>query len=125
MTTKNGLELAIKLKLTDPQSVETCGKICRAARSYARIQEDMCNGHPIQGTNAPIEQVRKAQARWDARCDQENDRLEKLIRSHAAKLPGVAAVRFQGDPRGCTVKLLRPQDSQEDFSSDGVPVPGS
>src|SRR5690242_17663087 len=69
MPTTKGMKLAIALNRIDPQSLELCSKICRAATSYARIQEDVCNGHPAQSwlrEVISIERLGKLQADWEA-----------------------------------------------------------
>jgi len=130
MRTQKGNELARKLRPRDNPhlyiDVDICSALCRAATSYARIQEDACNGHPINSSpTAPIDYIHKLQGKWEARCDRENDRLEALIKRHAESLPGVKAVLFGGDPRGCTVTLVMTDGRSDDWGREGLTVPGS
>ena len=71
-----------------------------------RMAENDCNGL------LTTEQVDKKEASI-------MKRLDNLLNFKAQNIP----VFFNGDPRGCVVTILRPQDRRDDFSSDGIGVP--
>ncbi len=62
----------------------------RLATTYARRMEEKCNCEWAQGEA------------WDKK----NSQLEKSIEQIAKRLPGVKGVKFTGDPRGYTVRLV-------------------
>ena len=129
--TIKGTELAEKLRphlptTFTPSLREVCSLICRSATSYAAIQEAMCNGHPAcSSPTLPIETVRRLQEQheaWTAKCDSQ---LERRIKELAGFIPGVKDVVFQGDPRGCTVKLAMDDGHYDDWGQEGICVPGA
>ena len=71
---------------------EILSRIHRLAVTYTRIQELWCNEEMSERRTAYL-QRREAQ-------------IENRIKAHAAKLPGVTVVKFDGDPRGYVVKLM-------------------
>lgn len=97
MITKRGNELASQLNpyLGTTEAIrETCSKIARLATTHARLQETACN---------------RSLTRYE--CQRE-EQVETRIRDHVANLPGTdngpITVKFSGDPRGFTVKLVVP-----------------
>jgi len=127
--TPKGYQLAESLRTTEHQSIDVgvCSLLCRSATTYLLVQEGHCNGHPIQSSpSAPIELVNKLQAAWEQRLEKQETQLEKHISKLALQLPGVKAVKFGGDPRGSTVKLVMHDGRYGgDWGQEGIPVPGS
>lgn len=124
--TNKGRELAIDLNQgITREMLETCSLLCRAAKSYKRIQEDECNGHPANSNpHLPQESVGRLQDRWQARCEKRGAQLEAHINKLAGRLPGVKLVRFNGDPRACTVQLIMYNGRRTGWG-EGVCVPGA
>ena len=136
--TSKGRELADHAHLGDnPVVLNTLSRICRAAVTYERNQEDICNGHPANSSpTLPNETIFRLQEAWEKRTDRQDERLERLISNLAETLPDVTGVTFNGDPRGSTVRLLF-TGKRYDFASrtwissdDGFPaveicVPGA
>lgn len=110
-TTRKGDELAWKLVDAIGATYgirETCARICRAATSLHRINEDECNGHPANSDPfMPIERVTKLQERWEARCERDSARYLRLLDSAVRDLPetdlGPWKLVAEEDPRGCSV----------------------
>lgn len=97
--TKRGRELADHLAPFIGGSdaiIDICSRIGRLAQTHRRLQECDCNGELTDGG-------RKSEARIEAR-----------IRELVAMLPdagrGRITVKFSGDPRWYTVKLVVPGD---------------
>ncbi len=96
--------------------------LCRHGRTYARIQEVICNGVEWcqWDTN---ESFNKRQARHEQWTEKWESQLEKRIRAIVADMgPGFGVV-FQGDPRGCTVKVTVPSGRTNDWGREGICVP--
>lgn len=105
---------------------QVAGRIMRHASTLGRLAEESCNGHPAQGSpTMPADQLGRLQDRWDARIEKESDRMERLIQAAATELGLVA--KFDGDPRGCTVKLILPSKRYNTWGGEdeGWGVPGS
>jgi hypothetical protein len=51
-----------------------------------------------------------------------SDTLERVITRLAADM-GCKGVKFNGDPRGCTVKLVVPSGATDDIGQEGICVP--
>lgn len=103
--TNKGRELADRLGRHvgwAPTISETCSLICRHGTTYNRIQEAWCS----------VEMTDRETARLEAR----EARLEARIRDLAGRLPehdsGPWRVRFEGDPRGWTVRLVAPNGAE-------------
>jgi len=112
--TKSGYELAEKLNPsigTTSAIIETCGLICRHARTYARLQEQDCNVGLTDN-----ERIRE-------------EGLQKRIADLCSRLPLVDGkpIRpvFSGDPRGATIKLAIPDGRSDDWGAVGICVPNS
>jgi hypothetical protein len=100
--------------------------LMRHARTYGRIQEMECNGHPAQSNPyMPIETLNKLQARHEAYCEKEGKRMEGLLTRAGAALG--CEVKFTGDPRGYTVRLMLPSKRYNTWggAEDGWGVPNS
>ena len=84
-----------------------CGRkdadeLARLARRHKRIQERLCcEDNPA--------------------LDKMDDRNENLIKALCARIG--CGVELQGDPRGCTVKLLLPSGKKNDWGNTGYCVP--
>jgi hypothetical protein len=125
MATNKGRELAFKLAPaigTTRAITETCSLICRHATTHHRLQEQACNGYQTYDGS------------WDEaasnRADAREEKIEARIRSLVQDLPatddGPFGVVFQGDPRGCTVKITAPGEWSslyDDWGNEGVCVP--
>ncbi len=99
--TKRGNELASMLNPyigTTKRIREICSLIARHARTHARLQEAQCN---------------RNLTRWETKREIQ---IETRIKALVADLPhtddGPIACVLQGDPRGFTVKLRVPNQSQ-------------
>ncbi len=112
--TKRGSELAKQLNPyigTKVAILETCSKIARLATTHARLAEVFCS----------VEMTAKQAERHNKRDEQ----IEAAIRRHVESLPhtdnGPIVVRFDGDPRGFTVKLYVPGVDRggSSFAGDG------
>jgi hypothetical protein len=98
--------------------------LMRHGRTYARIQEAICNG---VGTwhGESNESFGKRQARHEAWTEKREQQLERRIREICAALgPGFEPV-FNGDPRGATVKIRVPSGRTNDWGGIGICVPTS
>lgn len=105
MITARGRKLASELNSyigTTQEILEICSKIGRLAATHHRIAEIECS----------IELSPKQAARLEKRVEQ----IERKISDHCSRLPhtdeGPIRVRFDGDPRGYTVKLIVPGQPQ-------------
>lgn len=65
-----------------------CSLLARRAARHSRMQEDHCNGA------------------CGPKFERAEERLESSIIELAHTLPGVKGVKFTGDPRGYTVRLI-------------------
>ena len=122
--TSKGRELADLAHLGDhPLVLNLCSRICAAAVTYERIQEDRCNGHPANSSSTmPNQMLRTLQEGWEKRCERQDEQLSKRITKLALELPAVTGVELGGDPRGCTVKLLFAGKRYDCTSRAWVPV---
>lgn len=84
-------------------------QLCRLSSTHARLATEACNGPAWMAHERPgmtADQIRRAGerlARWEKRLEAEQERIERAI----VRIAGCeSAVRFGGDPRGCTVTLL-------------------
>lgn len=96
--------------------------LCRHGKTYHSIQEAMCNGveWAQYDTN---ESFNRRQARHEAWTEKRDRQLEKRIRSIVEGLGPGFGVIFQGDPRGCTVKVVVPSGRTNDWGREGICVP--
>lgn len=134
----------IKADCQPEEVARWAGRIMRQGSTYARLQEAQCNGDwpADNGTYGDkAETCPRCEAVWhrsamkrvpymsegkggrtyyrrecpDCLCQ---DRIKRI----ASEIPGVGVV-FQGDPRGCTVKLTLPSGYTNDISREGICVP--
>jgi hypothetical protein len=100
---------------------ETCSLIARHAVTHHHLQEALCNG------------FRDYRGNWDekasARAEKQDAQLEARITRLVENLPhtdeGAITVKFGGDPRGCTVKLVMPGELaklHDDWGQEGICV---
>lgn len=75
-------------------ALEACSLICRHERTYTTIQERWCNE---EMSDATVDALEKREAKIEARITEVAAQLNTPT--------GPMRVNFQGDPRGCTVKL--------------------
>jgi hypothetical protein len=106
--TLKGYQLAETLRSRGVEvNVITCSLIARHATSYQKNQEDICNGHPANGAGwIDIKTARRLQEEWEARTERKSERLEMRITQICKDIEGIAAVYFQGDPRGLCIQLI-------------------
>ena len=98
--------------------------LLRHGRSYARIQEVVCNGVEwIQSLSNDAND--KRQRNHEAWCEKREQQLEKRIRAIVAELGQGFGVVFSGDPRGNTVKIVLPSGRTNDVGREGYCVPTS
>ena len=103
--------------LTVMEAVDAARKLCRLAATHHRLAEAQCNGdYPAGNGERKTEICPLCEQSWtrgtvkktgcpDCRC-------ESAIKEMATEL-GVTVV-FQGDPRGCTVRLVFPSGRGND-----------
>lgn len=124
--TNKGRELAIDLNQgITREMLETCSLLCRAAKSYKRILENECNGHPANSNpylDAKV--VSRLQEQFETWNEKRGAQLEAHINKLAGRLPGIKLVRFNGDPRACTVQLIM-YNGRKTGWGEGVCVPGA
>lgn len=84
-------------RLTDAEARQ----LIKLAKKHHRLQEDACNGEVPEDYDAEVK-----------------DAITRL-----AKKIGCRGVRFSGDPRGCTVKLIFHDGATNDWASEGWAVP--
>lgn len=129
--TKKGRELSEKLLPSiGTQELEICSLLARHATSYARIQEGWCNGHFMMGNpNISVQRANKMQERYEKWLDRRETHIENLLDCLVARLPLVndkpITIKYGGDPRGATVKLIMPDGRNDDWGQEGICVPGS
>lgn len=116
MITSKGRELRLTLEHELDRSMveysDVLSLICRHATGYSKIQERWCN----ENMSDTLEKVTKAR---EFRLEGHMIRLSRL-------LPGVKSIKFSGDPRGCTVKLVMDNPRlYDDWGQEGICVPGA
>ncbi len=114
-TTYNGDALAGKLNPaigTTREIRETCARICRAAATLHRLNEEACNGHPAQSGTSGLawERVDQLQAAWDVRVEAQTEQVIRRLESLVADLPhtdlGPFKLQAEEDPRGCSLIIV-------------------
>jgi len=93
-------------------AVPICSAICRAAATYKRLAEALCNG---ELTPAEERRAERAEERICELCE-----ALPIMRGGGRPSPV-----FQNDPRGSTVKLRMPDRRADDWGRTGLCVPGS
>lgn len=84
--------------------IKLCEELSKLAKTHHRLQENACNYEP---------------SKWQLGRERN---IEKRIVEIAAEL-NLAGVKFSGDPRGCTVKLLLKSGKTNDFGNEGYCIP--
>jgi len=89
-----------------------CSLLVRHGTTYQRVQVEKCNGHPANGDpRIPAARARELQEEFESYLEKRDETLTRQIRDLVAKLAEcgapVSGVELGGDPRGCTVKLIR------------------
>jgi hypothetical protein len=131
--TAKGRELASKLNPaigTTAEIERTCSLIARHATTHTQLAEILVNGgtYGHETRNVP-DSVRNARIEW---AEERTETIERRITGLVEDLPhtddGPFGVTFQGDPRGCTVKITAPGEWSslyDGWGQDGVIVPQS
>jgi len=86
---------------------ETLSLLSRHAVTHRKLAEYACNGDPIRNMYGRMDAAtidRIAQEREEA-AEKRSDNIEARIIEIAKRLPHVS-LEIQGDPRGCTVRLI-------------------
>lgn len=105
--TNRGRAFAAEIKRYFPApsdtTLELLSLIARHARTHHRLQEISCS----------VEMTERQQLRHDRRDAQIEARIATLVARLPASTAGKVTVRFEGDPRGYTVKLVVPEQPYE------------
>lgn len=86
-----------------------CKELIRLATNHHKAMEDYCNG-----TRDPYDS-NEGDKPWYRK-------MKESITELATSM-GCKGVKFSGDPRGCTVKLILPNDATNDWGKEGWCVP--
>ncbi len=96
--------------------------IMRHGKTYARIQEAICNGVEWSQYDTN-ESFNKRQSRHEKWTEKREQQIERRIKELVSILgPGFGVV-FSGDPRGATVKITLPSGKTNDWGREGYCVP--
>ena len=90
-------------------SEKKCKRLMQLANNHHKAMEDYCNG-----TRDPYD------------SDSEDKPWYSKMKSEITELAtsmGCVGVKFSGDPRGCTVKLILPNGETNDWGKEGWCVP--
>lgn len=103
-------QLAIDLERNGcTPSEKKCKRLIQLATNHHKAMEDYCNGtrdpYDSEGEDKP----------WYVKMKNEIADLAFSM--------GCTGVKFSGDPRGCTVKLILPNEATNDFGKEGWCVP--
>ena len=104
------------------QALVAARLLCRHGKTYARVQEAICNGVEWSQYDTN-ESYNRRQARHEAWTEKREAQLEKRIRAIVAGLGAGFGVVMGGDPRGCTVKVTVPSGRTNDWGKEGICVP--
>ena len=93
------------------ECIHAANLLLRNAATYARLEEESCNGHPIQQRCPPRgcdmatynARASKLQDAWDNRITKQEAAVERRVKLICAAFD--LPVTFGGDPRGFTIKL--------------------
>lgn len=89
--------------------------LMRYGATLKRLAEELCNGY------------QDWQGNWDATrtalAEKKQHRIEAKARQAAIEIGGKAV--FQGDPRGCVLKVIFPDGYTNDWGREGICVPTS
>ena len=116
-STTKGRELALKLApaIGNTNAIQvTCSRICRAAATLHRLNEEACNGHPANADGQlPIETVTRLQSVWEARVESQTARTLYRLEGLVGSLPHIGVgpwtLKAEEDPRGCSA-IVAPGD---------------
>ena len=116
---------------TDGRIPNMCRKLLRLAPKYQRLQVARCNGdYPADNgeRDTRVCENPSCGCAWahdsfqpDGDCP--DCHQEKLIEKACETFPGQVTPVFQGDPRGCTIKLRVPSGNTDDLGREGICVP--
>lgn len=103
LSSKAGIELAESMLRYLPGAdravvVDACTRLVPLARRYSNLQEHGCN-RGLTGAERRVETELERQ-------------IIAIVATMPASADGPLTARFQGDPRGCTVKLHIPGQPQ-------------
>lgn len=100
-------------------------KLMRYGATYGRIQEHGCSS-PDYTANMLPHMVKAIESNWDRlteRYEAKEKRIESQVKEICDRLK--VGVRFQGDPRGHTIKLVFPDGYHTNWDGETVGVPTS
>lgn len=103
VTTKDKLEFVYAMTKHSTVTLNDCYRIMRYAATCQRLAETACN------RELSVQEIRK-----DENC------MAEII---AILAPQDCAANFQGDPRGCVVKITVPDGYTNDWGKEGICVP--
>ena len=109
---KFAVTLAREFDMEAGQATQDALRLIRLARSHKRYCEAECNGE-----GAKFDEEGRAIAK---------PKVEQRIRAVISAMSDgtdKADVKFSGDPRGATVKLILPSGKTNDWGNDGWYVP--
>ncbi len=98
--------------------------LCRHGATYSRLQEANCNGVGTYYNEDP-KRFAARQERFEKALEHREELLEKRIRVIVAELGAGFTVRFEGDPRGHTIKIILPSIAALGGEQEGYGVPTS
>lgn len=108
--------------------VDFARKIMRQAKTHGRLAEAHCNGDwPADNGERKTELCKGCECGWVPSTISKKTGLCKSCRIEVAIAkecePFSIKADFQGDPRGCTVKLVVPSGKTNDWGKTGICVP--
>jgi hypothetical protein len=98
--------------------------LCRHGRTYARLQEALCNGPGVIYGESTESWRRRSEAH-DKWVEKRNAQLQARITAICQQLGSGFEPVFNGDPRGATVKIRVPSGRTNDWGRVGICVPTS
>lgn len=123
--TKDKLEFAIALARHSSATLRDIQALMRYGSGHSRLEVDRCNGPDYDRCRNDADRKHVADA-WQ----EYQDTLPEKIGRYRAAIAKICAtfgakVIFQGDPRGCTVKIVVPDGYTNDWGKEGICVPTS
>lgn len=113
-TTKDKMEFAYLMAHHSGATMGQLQRLLRYGASYHSVQERHCNGdcpYPHLPTRAGGENCSKEMAL--------EIKMLEIVKSWGSDF----AIKFGGDPRGCTVKIVVPDGYTNDWGREGICVP--
>ena len=109
--------------------VETCSLIARHATSYRNNQIDDCNGHPVNWrrdwakhhSHFTNEELSQLNTDFAAMVEKKEAQLRRRICELVKQSKGIKAVRFEGDPRGPSLRLIPEEGYRADIPMHSQP----